>query len=215
MNQEFLERMDSYIEGLFVESDPALRAAVESSKNAGLPEIQISPNQGKFLRLLAELSGARRILEIGTLGGYSGIHFARSLPEDGVLISLELEERHAEVARENFERAGVAEKVEIRVGDAKAMMREMAERGDEEPFDLVFIDAEKEGYLEYLDLSLELSRPGTLIIADNVVRGGRVLEEGNMMREFNEKFAAHERLSGIIVPLIREYVDGVALARVK
>jgi caffeoyl-CoA O-methyltransferase len=215
VNQESLEKLDSYIEGLFGGEDEALRAAVEDSKKAGLPEIQISANQGRFLRLLAELSGARRILEVGTLGGYSGIHFARALPEDGVLVTLELEEGHAGVARKSFARAGVSEKVEVRVGDAKAMMREMVETGGEEPFDLVFIDAEKEGYFEYLDLSLDLSRPGTLIIADNVVRGGDVLEEGNMMRAFNEKFASHGRLDGIIVPLIREYVDGVAIARVK
>lgn len=214
MNSELLGQIDSYIEGLFVEDDPVLKAALEDAKNAGLPEIQISPNQGRFLRFLAELCSARRILEIGTLGGYSGIHFARALPDDGVLVSLELEERHAEVARKNFERAGLSEKVEIRVGDAKETLRSMAGNG-EEPFDLVFIDAEKEGYPTYLDLSLELSRPGTLVIADNVIRGGSVLEDGNEMGAFNEKFASHERLDGIIVPLIREYVDGVAMARVK
>ncbi len=214
MNDELLGRIDSYIEGLFIEDDPVLGAALEDAENAGLPEIQISPNQGKFLRLLAELCSARRILEIGTLGGYSGIHFARALPDDGVLVSLELEERHAEVARKNFERAGLSEKVEVRVGDAKEVLREMAERG-EAPFDLVFIDAEKEGYPTYLDLSLELSRSGTLVIADNVIRGGSVLEEGDNMGAFNEKFASHPRLDGIIIPLIREYVDGVALARVK
>ncbi|MBA2691147.1 MAG: O-methyltransferase [Rubrobacter sp.] len=214
MNDELLARIDAYVEGLFVEGDPVLSAALEDSKNAGLPEIQISPNQGKLLRLLAELSGARRILEIGTLGGYSGIHFARALPDDGTLVSLELDERHAEVARKNFERAGIYEKVEIRVGDAKETLRGMVEHG-EERFDLVFIDAEKEGYLTYLDLSLELSRPGTLIIADNVIRGGSVLEEGDNMGNFNEMFASHDRLDGIILPLLREGVDGVAIARVR
>ncbi|MGH3088516.1 MAG: tRNA pseudouridine(38-40) synthase TruA, partial [Rubrobacteraceae bacterium] len=134
MNDELLGRIDSYIEGLFVEADPVLESAIEDSKKAGLPGIQVSPNQGKFLQLLAELVGARRILEIGTLGGYSGIHFARALPDDGTLISLELDERHAEVARENIERAGLSEKVEIRVGDAKELLRGM---GGEGPFDLV------------------------------------------------------------------------------
>lgn len=214
MNDELLARIDAYIEGLFVEDDPVLSAALEDSENAGLPQIQISPNQGKFLRLLAEISGARRILEIGTLGGYSGIHFARALPDDGVLVSLELEERHAEVARKNFERAGLSGKVEVRVGDAKEILRGMVSSG-EAPFDLVFIDAEKEGYPTYLDLALEISRPGTLVIADNVVRGGSVLEEGDGMGAFNEKFASHPRLDGIILPLIREYVDGVAIARVR
>jgi caffeoyl-CoA O-methyltransferase len=214
VNDEFLGRIDSYIEGLFVEDAPTLEAAVEDSKNAGLPQIQISPNQGRFLRLLAEICSARRILEIGTLGGYSGIHFALALPEDGVLVSLELDEHHAEVARKNFERAGVSEKVEVRVGDAKERLRSMISSG-EQPFDLVFIDAEKEGYPVYLDLSLELSRPGTLIIADNVIRNGSVMEEGDNMGEFNEKFARHPRLDGIIIPLLREGVDGVAIGRVR
>lgn len=214
MNDELLGRIDSYIEGLFVEPDPALEAAIEDSKSAGLPEIQISPNQGKLLRLLSELAGAKRILEVGTLGGYSAIHFARALPEDGVLISLELDERHAEVARNNIERAGLNEKVEVRVGDAKELLGAMVTNG-EGPFDLVFIDADKGGYPEYLDFALELSRPGSLILADNTVRGGSVLEEGDNMREFNEKFARHERLDGIILPIIREYVDGIAIAQVK
>lgn len=212
MNDELLGRIDSYIEGLFVKADPVLESAVEDSKSAGLPQIQISPNQGRFLQLLAELCSARRILEIGTLGGYSGIHFARALPDDGKLISLELDERHAEVARKNFERAGLSDKVEVRVGDAREILRGM---DGEASFDLVFIDAEKEDYPEYLDLSLAHSRPGTLILADNAIRGGSVLEEGDNMRAFNEKLARDERLSAIIIPLLRERVDGVAIARVK
>lgn len=218
MNDELLGRIDSYIENLFVGCDPVLEAAIEDSKEAGLPQIQISANQGKLLRLLAELSGARRILEIGTLGGYSAIHFARALPEDGSLVSLELDEAHAEVARKNIERAGLGGKVEVRVGDAKELLAGMVEDG-EGPFDLVFIDADKEGYSEYLDFSLSLSRPGALVLADNTIRGGSVLDPGDAngraMSEFNHKLAAHERLDAVIVPIIREIVDGIAIARVK
>lgn len=214
---ELLRDIDAYVQALFVPPDEALEAALRDSREAGLPEIQVSPNQGKLMRLLAEIAGARRVLEIGTLGGYSAIHFARALPEDGTLISLELEERHAEVARKNVERAGLSEKVQIRVGDAKELLARMAE-DDEGPFDLIFIDADKEGYPEYLDWSLKLSRPGTLILGDNAIRGGSVIdpqdESGRAMREFNERLARDPRLSATLLPLLRERVDGIAIARV-
>ena len=140
-----LKEIDDYIEKLFAPQDAALEAAVRDSQRAGLPEIQVSPNEGKLLQLLAEMVGARRVLEIGTLGGYSAINLARGMAEEGVLISLEIDERHAEVARKNIERAGLGEKIEIRVGDARELLAELVER-DERPFDLVFIDADKEGY---------------------------------------------------------------------
>jgi predicted O-methyltransferase YrrM len=157
------------------------------------------------------------VLEIGTLGGYSAIHFARALPEDGALISLELDEHHAEVARENVERAGQSEKVEIRVGDARGSLNELVENG-EGPFDIIFIDADKEGYPEYLGWSLRLSRPGTLILGDNAIREGSVIDpddpSSHAMREFNQKLAEDPRLSAIVLPLIRERIDGLAIARV-
>lgn len=209
--------IESYVEGLFIEDDPVLDAALADAREAGLPEIQVSPLQGRLLCLISAISGAKRILEIGALGGYSGIHFARALPEEGLLISLELDGRHAEVARNNFERAGLSEKVEVRVGDAKETLRAMIS-SEESPFDLVFIDAEKEGYPQYLDLALQLSRVGTVIIADNTIRGGDVMdpnsENGRVMDDFNRKFAAHERLDGTIVPILKSNVDGIALARV-
>ena len=209
--------IDSYIEGLFAPSDEALERALRRSEEAGLPEIQVSPNQGKLLRLLTEVSGARRVLEIGTLGGYSTIHFARGLPENGTLISLELDGRHAEVARENVEYAGLSGKVEILVGEAKKLLEAMVESGTA-PFDLIFIDADKEGYPDYLEWSLKLSHPGSLILADNAIRGGSVLkpedESARATREFNEKIAHHPQLSAILVPLIRERIDGLAIARV-
>ncbi len=209
--------IEAYVEALFIERDPALDLALLDAEEAGLPEIQVSALQGRLLYLIAALSGARRILEIGTLGGYSGIHFARALPETGRLITLELSEKHAAVALGNFRRAGLSGRVEVRVGDAKKTLRNMIHSG-EEPFDLVFIDAEKEGYIEYLDLALRLSRVGTVVIADNAIRGGAVLDPdsgyGRVMDRFNRRFAAHERLEGTILPMLRRSVDGMVVGRV-
>jgi caffeoyl-CoA O-methyltransferase len=215
--KDLLIQIDSYVEELFVPPDPALEDTLRRSREAGLPEIQVSPNEGVLLRLLAEIAGARRILEIGTLGGYSTIHLARALPEDGSLVSLEVDERYAEVARENIWGAGIGERVEVRVGDARELLARMVEEG-EGPFDLVFIDADKESYPEYLEWALRLSRPGSLILGDNAIRGGGVLdpkdESARAIREFNEELAKNPRLSAIILPLIREHVDGLAIARV-
>jgi len=214
---KLLGDIDAYVEGLFVSPDEALEAALRDSRDAGLPEINVSPNEGRLLQLFAELVGARRILEIGTLGGYSAIHFARALPEDGSLLSLEINERHAEVARANVERAGLTDRVEVRVGDARELLAALTENG-EGPFDLVFIDADKESYPEYLDWSLRLSRPGSLILADNTIRGGSVLDpqdgSARATREFNERVAADPALLGIVLPLIRERIDGITIARV-
>ena len=215
--RSLLGEIDVYIEELFAPRDEALEAALKESRRAGLPEIQVSPNEGVLLGLLAQMVGARRILEIGTLGGYSAIHLARALPEDGAMISLEIDEHHAEVARKNVERAGLEDKVEIRVGDAKVLLARVVER-EEGPFDLVFIDADKEGYPEYLEWAMRLSRPGSLILADNTIRGGSVLDpkddSARATREFNEKLARDPRLSGIVLPLIRERIDGLAIALV-
>jgi caffeoyl-CoA O-methyltransferase len=213
-----LGEIDAYIEGLFAPRDEALEAALKESRRAALPEIQVSPNEGVLLGLLAQMVGARRILEIGTLGGYSAIHLARALPEDGALISLEIDERHAEVARNNVERAGLQSKVEIRVGDARGLLAALVEN-DEGPFDLVFIDAEKEGYPEYLEWAMRLSRPGSLILGDNAIRGGSVIDpqdrSARATREFNEKLAEDPRLFSIVLPLIRERIDGLAIALVR
>ena len=214
--RELLEEIDGYIEDLFGTSDEILEATLRDSRRGGLPEINVSPNQGRLMRLLAEISGARRILEIGTLGGYSAIHLARALPEDGGLLSLEIDEHHADVARKNVERAGLSDKVEIRVGDAHELLTDLIENG-EDPFDLVFIDADKEGYPDYLDASLRLVRPGSLILGDNTIRGGTVLdpreETARSTREFNRRIAEDSRLYGIVLPLIRERIDGLTIAR--
>jgi caffeoyl-CoA O-methyltransferase len=213
-----LGEIDGYIEELFASQDESLEAAVRESQRAGLPEIQVSPNEGKLLQLLAEVVGARRVLEIGALGGYSAINLARGMTEDGTLISLEIDERRAEVARHNVEHAGLGEMVEIRGGDARELLAELVEE-NEEPFDLVFIDADKQSYPEYLEWAIWLSRPGSLILGDNTIWGGSVLDPQDnstrAIREFNEKLAKDPRLSAIVLPLIRERVDGLAIARVR
>ena len=213
-----LARIDRYIEERFAPQDEALEAAVRESRRAGLPEIQVSTNEAKLLQLLAEMVGAGRILEVGTLGGYSAIHFGRALPEDGTLVSLEIDERHAKVARENVERAGLSGKVEIRVGDARELLARIAESG-EGPFDIVFIDADKEGYPEYLEWAMRLTRPGSLILGDNTVRGGSILDprddSARATNEFNERIAGDPRLSAILLPILRERIDGLTIARVR
>src|ERR687897_1267440 len=215
--RELLEEIDGYIEHLFGTSDEVLEATLRDSRRGGLPEINVSPNQGRLLRLLVELAGVRRILEIGTLGGYSAIHLARALPEDGTLISLEIDEHHAEVARNNIARAGLSDKVEILVGDAHELLAALIE-DDQGPFDVIFIDADKESYPAYLDASLRLVREGSLILGDNTIRGGTVLDPkdptARAAREFNERIARDPNLSGIVLPLIRERIDGLTIARV-
>ena len=215
--RELLVQIDLYVEGLFAPPDAALETALRRSRAAGLPEIYVSRNEGKLLQLLAEIAGAKRILEIGTLGGYSTIHLARSLPQAGSLVSLELDERYAGVARENVREAGLEHTVEVRVGDAKASLARMVEEG-EGPFDLVFIDADKGSYPEYLEWALRLSRPGSLILADNAIRGGSVLdpedESARATHDLNEALAVDPRLSALVLPLIREGIDGIAMARV-
>ncbi len=212
--------VDDYIGGLFLTPDAALEAALADSAAAGLPEIAVSPAQGKLLTLLARAIGARRILEIGTLGGYSAICLARALPPDGRLVTLELEPKHAAVARANIARAGLAERVEVRVGPAVMSLAHLAAKGAE-PFDLVFIDADKPSYVAYLQGSLPLARPGTLIIADNVVRQGRVLDaasdDANAQgaRRFNEQLAADPRLSAVVLQTVgSKGHDGLAIALV-
>src|SRR5438309_1916936 len=175
MNQEQWTAVDRYISDTVVPSDPALDAAVEASAKAELPAIAVTPNQGKLLHILARLVRAHRVLEIGTLGGYSTIWLARALPVDGRIISLEVNPKHAEVARSNIERAGLSGAVEIRLGKAIESLRKIADEGVG-PFDLFFIDADKASIPEYFTWSLKLARPGSVIVVDNVVRKGAVIE---------------------------------------
>ena len=220
LDRELAERVDRYIEELFVPAEPAFDLALSEARAAGLPAIQVSANEGKLLYLIAKMVRAERALEIGTLGGFSTTWLARALPANGKVVTLEIDARHAEVARRNLDRAGVGGRVDIRVGPAvESLGRMIAER--ETPFDVVFIDADKEGYSEYLDLSLRLTHPGSVILADNLIRGGRVLQanpsEPNAVaaKRFNAAIARHPRLESIVLPIIRENLDGLSISIVR
>jgi predicted O-methyltransferase YrrM len=215
--QDQWSAVDSYIADLFLAPDTALEAALASSAAAGLPAISVSPTQGKLLHLLASVQGARRILEIGTLGGYSTIWLARALPPGGRLISLEIDPRHAEVAQTNLDRAGLSSMVEIRVGAALDTLPKLVTEG-RGPFDLIFIDADKPGYADYLKWSLKLARKGTLIIADNVVRKGAVADPESTdenvqgIRKFNVALAAEKRVTTTVIQTVgSKGYDGLAL----
>ena len=218
---ELFTDVDRYIDGLFVPPDRALDEAIQSSVAAGLPQIHVSAAQGKLLYLLARLTGARRILELGTLAGYSTIWLARALPPDGRLLSLEVSGQHAALARTNLARAGVGDRVEVLVGPALDTLAGLVERR-EPPFDLVFIDADKPNYPGYLEGALRLTRPGSLILADNVVRAGAVLspettdDNAAGARTFNAALAADPRVDATILQLVgSKGHDGLAIALVK
>jgi predicted O-methyltransferase YrrM len=207
-------RVDDYLAGLLVGEDPALDAALAANAAARLPSIDVSPLQGKLLHLLARMAGARRILEIGTLGGYSTIWLARALPEGGRLVSLEAALAHAEVARANIAHAGLAERVEVIVGPALETLPDL--RG---PFDMVFIDADKRANPDYLGWALRLSRPGTVIVCDNVVRDGAIADAASTdpgvvgTRRFFDLLASDPRLAGTAIQTVgSKGWDGFALA---
>lgn len=210
--------VDEYVNDLLIGSDPALEAALETSSAAGLPPIAVSPPQGKLLHLLARSVGARKILELGTLGAYSTIWMGRALPSDGKLITLEYDPKHAEVARGNIARAGLAQKVEIRLGRAIDTLPQLT---GEAPFDLIFIDADKVSYPDYFPWALKLSRPGSLIIADNIVRKGAVADPSSddenvqAVRRYNELLAAEPRVSATVIQTVgSKGYDGFAMALV-
>ncbi len=215
-----LPRVDQYIEKLFSTNDEALTAALAESEKNGLPAINVSANEGKLLYMLAKMSGAKKILEIGTLGGYSTIWLARALPADGRLLTLEYSPKHAEVARANIARAGLSDKVEVRVGAGLESLPQIEARG-EGPFDLFFIDADKENYPGYLDWCIKLSRPGSVILSDNLIRNGAVMAPeasdtaATVISGFNRTLATHPRLDAIILPITRENTDGLGIAVVR
>lgn len=204
-----------YIRSLFAREDEVLRSIAGGLAARGMPQISVPPETGKTLYLLAKMCEARDILEIGALGGYSTIWLARALPREGRLLSLELREEHAAYARENVNRAGVGEQVEIRIGDAMELLTALEEEGAS--FDFLFIDADKERYTDYLEKSIRLSRPGALITADNVLRGGRVCDESDqtpsteVIRFFNQTLSRDLRLESMILPV----GDGLAVSRVR
>jgi len=221
MNQDQWKAVDNYLAGLLVAPDTALDAALEASTTAGLPPINVSPTHGKLLHLLATMQGARRILEIGTLGAYSTIWLARALPADGRLITLEADSKHADVARANIVRAGLEGIVELRLGKALDTLPQIAAEKNG-PFDLIFIDADKQNIPRYFDWALRLSRSGTLIVVDNVVRGGAVVdaatEDTNVqgVRQFLDIVAREPRVSATAIQTVGlKGYDGFALALVK
>src|SRR5918995_4145383 len=219
MTEEVWTAVDRYFGDLLVSADPALDEALAASEAAGLPAINVSPVQGKLLHVLARAIGARHVLEIGTLGGYSTIWLARALPDGGRVISLEADVRHAEVARANIARAGLETRVEVRLGMALDLLPGLA--GSTEPFDFVFIDADKPNNAAYFDWALKLARPGSIIVVDNVVREGEVIDADSDsstvqgVRRFLERLAAEPRVSATAIQTVgAKGYDGFAIALV-
>lgn len=217
MNEKTWAEMDAYLESKMHTADAVLEAARADSTGAGLPEISVTPSQGKLLHLLARMRGAKRILEIGTLGGYSTIWLARALPADGRLVTLELDPKHAKVAQANVTRAKLADKVEIRLGPAAESLKRLgAEKAA--AFDLIFIDADKANIPVYFEQSLKLSHPGTAMVVDNVIRKGAILDAASAddgvqgVRRFNDLVAAEPRVSATTLQTVgAKGYDGFAL----
>jgi predicted O-methyltransferase YrrM len=221
MTQELWTAVDQYIVESLIPRDPVLDEALQANAAGGLPTIDVAPNQGKLLHLLARIQGAKRILEIGTLGGYSTIWLARALPPNGKLVTLEAEAKHAKVARVNIEHAGLSSIVELRLGPALESLAQLHAEGAP-PFDFIFIDADKQNIPGYLEWSLRFSRPGTVIITDNVVRDGAVIDPQDPdprvqgVRRFFEMIAADSRIEATTLQTVgSKGYDGFTLAVVK
>jgi len=221
MSAERWEAVDSYVSDLLLGEDAALEQALEASAAAGLPPIAVTAPQGKLLHLLVRIQGAASVLELGTLGGYSTTWIARALPPGGRVVSLELQASYAEVARANLERAGVGERVQLRVGPALESLQALIDEGAG-PFDMVFIDADKQSTADYFALSLELARPGTVLVIDNVVLDGGLADSANEdprvlgMRRFHELLAAEPRVSATTIQTVgAKGYDGFTLALVE
>lgn len=218
MDQNLFERVDRYIARRLAPEDGALQTVTRSLETEGIPDAGVSANQGKLLQFLAVACNAKRILELGTLGGYSTVWMARALPADGKLISIEFDEAHAALARRNMEHAGLAQKVQIQTGKALDVLPRIEAEMDA-PFDMVFIDADKPPYTEYFQWALKLTRPGSIIVADNVVRNGKILDENTSdekvrgVQRFNDRLAGCTEVTAIILQTVgvKEY-DGIALA---
>lgn len=210
-----VNKREAYVQQLFVKEDEVLRSIEPGLSQRGMPQISVSPNVGKTLYMLARITGARRVLEIGTLGGYSTIWLSRALPGDGRLVSLELNANHAAFARENVNRAGLANRVEIRVGNAVESLKQLADQG--ETFDFFLIDADKENYLTYWEWSIRLARPGAVITADNALLHDRIFGEevedkrARAILRFNEAVSRDGRVEAMLLP----FGDGLLVAQVK
>ncbi|HEX5156770.1 MAG TPA: O-methyltransferase [Ktedonobacterales bacterium] len=221
LRQEARQRaeIDAALNRLFAPEDDALQFALAAEHDAEMPAIQISPIQGRLLQVLAIACGARKILEIGALAGYSGIWLARALPSGGRLISLEVSEKHAAVARASLERAGLSDRAEVRLGSALEILPTLT---SEAPFDLVFIDADKPPYPSYLDWALKLTRPGSIIVADNCIRGGKPLREPveddpttRGLSEYDHRVATDSQLVSVAFPMDDGGMDGFAISVVR
>lgn len=212
------KEVDGFFTDALIPADEALDAAIAANREADLPAIDVTPLQGKFLELMIRVAGARRVLEIGTLGGYSTIWMARAVGSDGRVVTLEIDRHHAEIAQRNLVKARVADRVDLRIGPASDSLSALV--GEETtPFDFIFVDADKAGYPDYIQWSLKLSRPGTLIIADNVVRDGKVIDPDSPdlniqgVRRFTELVASEPRLSATVVQTVgSKGYDGFAIA---
>lgn len=218
MNLSIFEKVDAYIQQLFAQEDKVLSDTIQSLDAEGLPQISVSATQGKFLQMLAMLANASRILELGTLGGYSTIWLARALPDNGKLITIEFDELHAEVAKKNIHEAGLSQKVEVRVGKAIDVLPNMI-AAHEEAFDLIFIDADKPPYAEYFNYALELSHSGTVIICDNVIREGKVLDKSTTdekvkgVQRLNQMLSNHSKVTATVLQSVgAKGYDGMAIA---
>ncbi len=221
MDDELYKKVDDYIKKLFTPEDNILLSTIKSLDKADMPQHSIFANQGKLLQIFAMLCNAKKILEIGTLGGYSTIWLARALPDDGTLITIEIDPKYAEVARKNIENANLSKKVVIKIGEALSVL-ETLEREEGYIFDLIFIDAHKPSYVKYFEWALRYSHVGTLIVADNVIREGQVLtpisndDKVKGVQQFNEMLASNKKIHSIIIPTITgNGYDGMALALVK
>ena len=219
MTQETWTAVDKYIGDMVVHPDAVLDAAVRESDAAGLPSIQVSAAQGKLLHILACSIGAKHILEIGTLGGYSTIWMARALPSDGELVTVEIDPKHAEVAQQNVERAGLSSVVDIEVGDAREILPKIAARSQK--FDMIFIDADKASIPAYFEHALSMAHRGSMILIDNVVREGHVIDEDSKdpsvlgVRRLNEMLATEPRVSSTIIQTVGvKGYDGLTVALV-
>lgn len=219
MTQKLWTEVDEYLNSRLIGTDSILEEALDASRAAGLPDIAVAPNQGKLLHLLARIHGAKKILEIGALGGYSTIWLARALPSGGRLVTLEADPKHAEVARANIARAGFASQVELRLGKAIDTLPALEAEG---PFDFIFIDADKPSTPDYFEWSLRLSRPGTVIVVDNVIREGGIIEKDSTdrsnqsVRRFHEMLAAEPRVTATSIQTVgSKGHDGFTIALVE
>ncbi|MBK1897003.1 O-methyltransferase [Chryseobacterium paridis] len=218
MNQQLFEKVDEYISNLLAPEDIILQETIQSLDDASMPQISVTPTQGKFLQLMLLTSKAKRILELGTLGAYSTIWMARAIPSDGKIITVEFDPHHAHIASQNIAKAGFSEKIDLRIGKAMDILKELISNG-EDAFDFIFIDADKPPYAEYFELALQLSHPGTLIICDNVIREGKVLDENTNdervkgVQRFNKMLANNPKVTATIMQTVgaKEY-DGMAIA---